>query len=88
MLGNEAHLARGRSGFVGDQFGRNRRQLAERLAEFGAGLVAADQADENALGAQRRDVARDIAGAADLDRVAVTLSTGVGASGEMRVTSP
>ena len=70
MLGNKAHLARGRPGFVGDQFGHYRRQLSERLAEFGASLVAADQADENALGAQRRDVARDIAGAADLERVA------------------
>ena len=37
------------------------------MAQRAAGLVVADQADKNAVRAERRDVARDIAGAADLD---------------------
>ena len=37
--------------------------------QHATGIVVADQADENAARAERRDIARDIAGAADLDRI-------------------
>jgi hypothetical protein len=43
--------------------------LGERLAEREPGFVIADQADKDAGRAQRRDIARHIAGAADLDRL-------------------
>ena len=49
--------------------------------------IVADHADEKASSRRGCDVARDIAGAADHDILAVTAITGAGASGEMRDTS-
>ena len=71
MLGDEAHFARRRPRFIDHQFGHDRAELGERLAQREPGLVVADEADKNAGRAERRDVARHIAGAADLDRVAL-----------------
>ena len=41
--------------------------LCEGVGQRESGLVVADEADEDAARAERRDVARHIAGAADLD---------------------
>ena len=40
--------------------------LAKRIGQRQAGVVVADEADENAARAERGDIARDVAGAADL----------------------
>ena len=73
---------------VDHRLGGDRPELAELIGQHAAGLVVADQTDEDAVRSERGDVARDVAGAADLDRSPSDVSTGVGASGEMRVTSP
>ena len=68
MLGDEAHLARGLPRLVDHQIGHDRAvELAERVGQRQARLVVADQTDENASRAERGDIARHIAGAADLD---------------------
>ena len=69
MLGDEAHFARRRPRLVDHQFGNDRAELGERLAEREPGLVVADQTDKDAGRAECGDVARHIAGAADLDRI-------------------
>ncbi len=45
-------------------------KFAERVGQRQAGLIVADQSDEYAARSERRDVARDVAGAADLDLAA------------------
>ena len=69
VLGDEAHLARGLPRLVDHKIGNDQTvELAERVGQRQAGLVVADQTDEDAFRAERRDIARHIAGAADLDR--------------------
>ncbi len=65
MLGHEAHLARGLARRIDDQFEFDVGMGLERGGERAAGLVVADHADEDAAGAERHQIARDIAGAAD-----------------------
>ena len=70
MFGHEAHLARCLPSGVDHQIGHDRAaELAERIGQRQPGLVVADQADENAARPERRNVARDVAGAADFDLV-------------------
>ena len=71
MLGDEAHLARGRPRRVVHQHAFNARLLLQRHREPDADLVLADQAGEDAASAERSDVARDIAGAADIGLAAL-----------------
>ena len=71
MLGHETHLARGMPPGIDHQIGNDQIvNLAERIGQRAAGFIVADQADENAARAERCDIARDIAGAADLDLAA------------------
>ena len=67
MLRNEAHLARGRPRRIDQQMGLDRVAIVvgERARQRAAALVLADDADEDAAGAERGDAARDIAGAAE-----------------------
>ena len=68
MLGDETHLARGLPRLVDDEVGHDGAvEFAERIGQRQSGVVVADQADQDALRAKGRDVARHIAGAADLD---------------------
>ena len=69
VLRHVAHLARRLPCPVDHQVGDDRAELGERSAQCAAGLVVADQPDEYALRPERGDVARDVASAADLDRV-------------------
>ena len=66
MLRDEAHLARGWPRVVDHQLGCDRLKLAELIGQYATGLVVADQTDEDAVRPERGDVARDVAGAADL----------------------
>src|SRR6204780_4868313 len=69
MLGDEAPLARGLPRLVDHQIGHDQAvELAERIGQRRARLIVADQADQNTFRTERRDVARHVAGAADLDR--------------------
>ena len=69
MFGDEAHLARGLPRLVDHQIGHDQTgELAERVGQRQTRLIVADQADQNAFRAERRDIARHIAGTADLDR--------------------
>ena len=65
MLGHKAHLARGLARRIDHQMEFDQRMGAERLGQCAAGIVVADDADEDAARAERNQVARDIAGAAD-----------------------
>ena len=65
MLGDEADLARGLARRIDHQMEFDQRMGAERLGQRAAGIVVADDADENAARAERDEIARDIAGAAD-----------------------
>ena len=65
MLRHEANLARGLPRRIDHQVEFDQRMGAERLAQRAAGLVVADHADENAARAERDQIARHIAGAAD-----------------------
>ncbi len=72
VLGHEAHLARGVAPGIGDQMRNDRAvKLGEGIAQNPAGVVLADEADEDAARAERGDIAGDIAGAADLDLAAL-----------------
>ena len=78
MLGDEAHLARRRAGGIGDQHGLDQllpRQLGLQLR---ARLVLADEACKDAVCAESGDVARDIAGAADIGLAALDRDDGCG----------
>ena len=65
MLGDEAHLARGLPLRVGHQMKFDPRLGGERLGQGNAGIVVADHADENTARAERDQIARHVAGAAD-----------------------
>ena len=66
MLGDEAHLARGRPRRIVDQQALDPGLLRQRNRELHTHFVLADQADEDAARAKRSDIARHIAGAADI----------------------
>ena len=78
--------------------GRRQRRIAmERRRHVFAGeharerrtrLIVADDGQQRRPRAQRRRVARDVGGAAGRSSVRAILTTGTGASGEMRSTSP
>ena len=69
MLGDETHFARRLPCLVDHKFGNDGAELGERVAQDETGLVIADEADKDARRAQRGDVARHVAGAADLDGI-------------------
>ena len=71
MLGDEAHLARGRPPGIANQHAFDQALLRKQAFQFRARVVLADQADENAARAEGSDIARDIAGAADIDLAAL-----------------
>src|SRR6202030_2804006 len=82
MLGDEAHLARRLPRLVDHKVGNDQSvELAERIGQRQARLIVADQADQNALRATWPPPPIWIT-------LCLTASTAVGASGEMRVTSP
>jgi len=88
MFGDEANLAGCLARSVHDEVGDDRTELGERVGQRQPGLIVADKADEDALRSQRREVARDITGTADRDRIVLDRKDRSGASGEMRDTSP
>ncbi len=65
MLRHEAHLAGGRTRAVDHELRLDARLGRERRFQRAPGIVLADQTDEQAARAEARDIARDIAGAAD-----------------------
>ena len=71
MLGDEAHLARRRAGGIGDQHGLDQLLPRQIGLQLRARLVLADQAGKDAARAESGDVARDIAGAADIGLAAL-----------------
>ncbi len=62
---NETDLARGLPRAIDHQMEFDQRMGGQRLAQRAAGIVVADHADENAARAERDQIARHIAGAAD-----------------------
>ena len=66
MFGNEAHLAGGRPAGIANQHAFDSAFPLECRLEPRARLVLADQANEDAACAERSDVARHVAGAADI----------------------
>ena len=71
MLGHEAHFARGVPSGLDNEMGNDRAfELGECIGQGSRCVILAGEADENAVSAERRDIARDIAGAADLDLAA------------------
>ena len=66
MFGNEAHLSRRRPRRIGNQHALDSGFLRQRGFQRRAGIVLTDQPDKNAARAERGDVARDVAGAADI----------------------
>ena len=71
MLGDEAHLAGRRPRGVANQHAFDPAFLRQRLLKLRAGLVLADQPDKDAASAERGDIARDVAGAADIGLAAL-----------------
>ena len=70
VLRDKAHLARGRTGRVDDQMGLDQRFDREGSHQRAAGVVLADNPDEDAARTQRCDIARHVAGAGDDDLAA------------------
>ena len=71
VLRNEAHFARRLPRAVDRQIGHDIAiELGQRIGQRQAGIVVADQRDEDTARAERRDIARHVAGAADFGRVA------------------
>ena len=66
MLGDEAHLSRGRLLGITNQHAFDETFLRKPRLQFRAGLVLADHPDENTARAERGDVAGHVAGAADV----------------------
>ena len=62
--------------------------LAEQFDDALARLVVPDHAQQPSLRAERGRVARDVRRAAETVFLRCTCTTGTGASGEMRLTSP
>src|SRR5215211_2151563 len=71
MLGNETDLSRRGPQGVADQHALDPALLRKLSLQLAARVVLADQADEDAASAERGDVARDIAGAADIGLAAL-----------------
>ena len=67
MLGDKAHLARGLPRLVDHEIGHDAALLGERIGQHQTRIIVADQRDKNAAGAKGGDIARHIAGAADLN---------------------
>ncbi|CEG07356.1 hypothetical protein BN961_00745 [Afipia felis] len=71
MLGDEAHLARGRPRRINDEMRLNGGILRQFAFQGRARGILADQADENAATAERCDVARDVTRATDIEFAAL-----------------
>src|SRR5947208_4869762 len=71
MLGHEAYLARRRPRRIANQHAFDQALLRKLSFQFPARLVLTDQSDEDAARAERGDVARDVAGAADIGLAAL-----------------
>src|SRR5258705_13427748 len=71
MLGYEAHLSRRRPRRIAHQHAFDQALLRQRGLKFRTRLVLPDQSDEDAARAERGDVARDVAGAADIGLAAL-----------------
>ena len=72
VLGDEAHLARRLPRLVDHQIGHDQSvEFSQCVGQRQAGVVVADQADQNALRAKGSDIACHVAGAADLDHAAL-----------------
>ena len=67
VIRDEAHLARGRARRIDHQRGLDQRIGLQPRDHVARRFVVADDADEDAARAERGDVARDVAGAADRD---------------------
>ena len=65
MLGDEADLARGLALAIDDQMEFDQRMGAQRLGQGAACLIIADRSDKDAARAERHQIARDVARAAD-----------------------
>src|SRR6267143_1757328 len=63
MLGDKAHLSRGRPLGIANQHAFDQTFPRQCGLQFGARLVLANQPDEDAARAERGDVARDVADA-------------------------
>src|ERR1700732_552294 len=71
MLGYEAHLSGRRPRGVANQHGFDQVLLRKLSFQFGGGGVLADQSCKDAARAEGGDVARDVAGAADIGLAAL-----------------
>lgn len=71
MLGDEAGFSRGRPRRIAHQHALDTGLLTQRRCQPPARIVLADEADEDAACAERRDIARDVAGAADVNLAAL-----------------
>ncbi len=67
MIGDEAHFSRRRPPGIANQHAFDAAFPGKLGLQLRAGGVLADQSDEDTARAERGDVARDIAGAADID---------------------
>ena len=68
VLGDEAHFSGGMPPRLDNEMGNDRAfELGQGVGQSPRRVVLAGKTDENAACAERRDIARDIAGAADLD---------------------
>ncbi len=72
MLGDKTHFSRRRPRGIAHQHALDSAFLQERLFQFCARIILADQPDKNAAGAERRNIARDVAGAADIGLAALS----------------
>ncbi len=70
MLGDEANLARGRTRRIDDKMRLDQRLGGERAHQRAARVILTDDTEENAARAERRNVARHVAGATDGEIVA------------------
>ncbi len=66
MLGDETHLSRRRPRRIAHQNAFDSAFFRQRGLELRSRVVLADQADEDAARAERGDIARHVAGAADI----------------------
>ena len=71
MLRDEAHLARRRTRRIDHQRRLDQRIGLQPRDHVASRLIGADQPDENAARAERSHIARNVAGAADRDLVAL-----------------
>src|SRR3954451_4347508 len=76
MLGNETDLSRRRPRGVANQHAFDPALLRKLSLQLAARLIITDQADEDAASAKRGDIARDIAGAADIALAALDRDNG------------